>query len=38
LSRGIDMNPTKVEAIEKLQPPRMRKEIQKLTGMMAALS
>jgi hypothetical protein len=38
LSRGIDMNPTKVEAIEKLQPPRTRKEIQKLTGMMAALS
>jgi hypothetical protein len=27
-----------VEAIEKLQPPRTRKEIQKLVGMMAALS
>jgi hypothetical protein len=27
-----------VEAINKLQPPRTRKEIQKLTGMMAALS
>jgi predicted ATP-grasp superfamily ATP-dependent carboligase len=26
-----------VEAIEKLQPPRTRKEIQKLTGMMEAL-
>jgi hypothetical protein len=37
-SRGIDVNPKKVEAIEKLQPPRTRKEIQKLTGMMAALS
>jgi hypothetical protein len=37
-SRGIDANPTKVEAIEKLQPPRTRREIQKLTGMMAALS
>jgi hypothetical protein len=37
-SREIDANPTKVEAIEKLQPPRTRKEIQKLTGMMAALS
>jgi hypothetical protein len=37
-SRGIDVNPTKVEAIEKLQPPRMRKEIQKLVGMMPALS
>jgi hypothetical protein len=37
-SRGIDANPKKVEAIDKLQPPRMRKEIQKLTDMMAALS
>jgi hypothetical protein len=36
-SRGIDTNP-KVEAIEKLQPPRTRKEIQKLSRMMAALS
>jgi hypothetical protein len=27
-----------VEAIEKLQPPHTRKEIQKLVGMMAALS
>jgi hypothetical protein len=26
-SRGIDANPTKVEAIEKLQPPRMRRDI-----------
>jgi hypothetical protein len=37
-SRGIDVNPKKVEAIEQLQPPRTRKEIQKLVGMMAALS
>jgi hypothetical protein len=37
-SRGIDANPTKVEVIEKLQPPRTRREIQKLTGMIAALS
>jgi hypothetical protein len=29
-SRGIDVNPTKVKAIEKLQPPRARREIQKL--------
>jgi hypothetical protein len=35
---GIDMNPKKVEAMKKLQPPRTRKEIQKLAGMMAALS
>jgi hypothetical protein len=37
-SRGIDANPKKVEAIKNLQPPQTRKEIQKLTGMMAALS
>jgi hypothetical protein len=37
-SRGIDANPTKVEAIKKLQPPRTRREIQKLTGMMVVLS
>jgi hypothetical protein len=37
-SRWIDANPKKVKAIEGLQPPRTRKEIQKLTGMMAALS
>jgi hypothetical protein len=37
-SRGIDANPTKVEAIKKLQPLRTRREIQKLAGMMAALS
>jgi hypothetical protein len=36
-SRGIDANLKKVEAIDKLQPPRTRKEIQKLAGMMAAL-
>jgi hypothetical protein len=37
-SRGIDVNPKKVEVIEKLQPPWTRKEIQKLAGMIAALS
>jgi hypothetical protein len=37
-SWGIDTNPTKVKAIKKLQPPRTRKEIQNLAGMMAALS
>jgi hypothetical protein len=36
--KGIDANPTKVETIKKLQPPRTRKEIQKLAGIMAALS
>jgi hypothetical protein len=38
LSGGIDANSKKMEAIEKLQPPQTRKEIQKLTGMMVALS
>jgi hypothetical protein len=33
LSRGIDANQNKVEAIEKLRPPQTRKEIQKLAGM-----
>jgi hypothetical protein len=37
-SWGIDVNPKKVEAIENPQPPRTRKEIKKLAGMMAALS
>jgi uncharacterized membrane protein len=37
-SWGIIVNPKKVEVIEKLQPPQTRKEIQKLAGMMAALS
>jgi hypothetical protein len=37
-SWGIDVNPKKVEDIEQLQPPRIQKEIQKLAGMMAALS
>jgi hypothetical protein len=34
-SRWIVVNPKKIEAIEKLQPPRTRKKIQKLAGMMA---
>jgi hypothetical protein len=37
-SRGIDVNPKKVEAIEQLQSPQTRKEIQKLAGMMTTLS
>ena len=37
-SRGIDANPKQIEAIDKLQPPQSRKDIQKLAGMMAALS
>jgi hypothetical protein len=37
-SQGIDANPKKVEVIKELQPPWTRKEIQKLAGMMSALS
>jgi hypothetical protein len=37
-SQGIEVNPKEVKAIEKLQPPQARKEIQKLAGMMAVLS
>jgi hypothetical protein len=37
-SQGIDANLKKVKAIEKLQPSRTRREIQKLAGMMVALS
>jgi hypothetical protein len=36
-TRGIYANPTKVEAIEKLQLARMRREIKNLAGMMVAL-
>ena len=34
--RGIEVNPNKIRAINSLQPPRNPKELQKLTGMMAA--
>jgi hypothetical protein len=37
-SLGINAHPKKVEAIKQLQPPRTRREIQKLAVMMAALS
>ena len=36
--RGIEMNPDQIKAINSLQPPRNPKEVQKLTGMMAALN
>jgi hypothetical protein len=35
---GIRPNPTKVKAIVDMQPPKNVKDIQKLTGCMAALS
>jgi hypothetical protein len=37
-AQRIDANPKKAEAIEKLQPPQTRREIQKLAGMMATLN
>ena len=36
--RGIEVNPDQIRAINNLQPPRNPKEVQKLTGMMAALN
>ncbi|XP_030974786.1 uncharacterized protein LOC115994694 [Quercus lobata] len=36
--RGIEVNPDQIRAIHSLQPPRNPKEVQKLTGMIAALS
>jgi hypothetical protein len=38
LAQGIDVNPRKVEASKQLELPRTRREIQKLVGMMVALS
>ena len=36
--RRIEVNPNQIKAINSLQPPRNPKEVQKLTGMMAALN
>ena len=36
--RGIEVNSNQIRAINRLQPPRNPKEVQKLTGMMAALN
>ena len=36
--QGIEVNPDQVRAINNLQPPRNPKEVQKLTGMTAALN
>ena len=35
---GIEVNPDQIKAINNLQPPRNPKEVQKLTGMIAALN
>ena len=36
--RGIKVNPDQIKAINKLQPPRNLKAVQKLTGMTTALN
>ena len=36
--RGIEVKPDQIKAINNLQSPRNPKEVQKLTGMMAALN
>ena len=36
--RGIEVNPDQIKAINKLQLPWNPKEVQKLTGMTAALN
>ena len=36
--RGIEVNPDQIKAINNLQPPRNPKEVQRLTGMTAALN
>ena len=36
--RGIEVNPDQIKAINGLQAPRNPKEVQKLTGMTAALN
>jgi len=35
---GIEANPKKVKAINDMQSPHNKKEVQKLAGMMAALN
>ena len=34
--KGIEINPDQIKAINDLKPPRNAKEVQKLTGMIAA--
>ena len=36
--RGIEVNPDQIKVINNLQSPRNPKEVQKLTGMAAALN
>jgi hypothetical protein len=36
-SKGIEANPSKIEAILRMEPPKSRKGAQKLTGRLASL-
>ena len=36
--KGIEVNPDQIKAINNLQPPQNLKEVQKMTGMTAALN
>ena len=36
--RGIEANPEKINAIRNMQPPKTRKQVQKLTGRVASLN
>ncbi|XP_075645609.1 uncharacterized protein LOC142616695 [Castanea sativa] len=36
--RGIEVNPDQIEAVKRLKPPGNPKEVQKLTGILAALN
>ena len=36
--RGIEANPEKIRAIQEMEPPRSAREVQRLTGRLAALS
>jgi hypothetical protein len=38
LHRGIEVNPDQIKAIQELRAPRTHKEVQRLTGMIAALN
>jgi hypothetical protein len=37
-TKGIKANPDKIRAILQMQPPQTRKEVQQLTGRIAALN
>jgi hypothetical protein len=37
-TKGIEANPSKIEAILQMEPPRTRKGAQRLTGRLASLN